>query len=83
MFRFGVIPNIPSVIERGRNIDVNQYRVVVAVVGIVYDGDSRSEANRQFNLFADLSGKAKTQPDRKSVTLFKNYEIVREYHPFQ
>ena len=73
--------NIPSPIGRGRNILANQYRVVVEVVGIAYDGGSRSEAMRKFDLFVVQSKSAKSQSDRRSVTLFKNYEIVREYHP--
>jgi hypothetical protein len=70
-----------ALLGRGRNIVVNQYRVVVGIVGITYDGDSRSVANRQFNLFVVQSKSAKSQSDRRSVTLFKNYEIVRQYHP--
>ena len=47
---------------------------------MVYDG-TKPEAMRQFNLFVVQSKYAKSESDRRSVTLFKNYEIVREHHP--
>ena len=66
-------------IGRGRNIV--QYRIVVGIVGIAYDEDFRSVANRQFNRFVVQLKSARSQSDRRSVMLLKNYEMVREYHP--
>ena len=59
----------------------DQYRVVVGTIGIVYDGDSVLEAKRQFRLFVRKSKTAGSSSARESVTLFKNYEIINEYHP--
>jgi hypothetical protein len=58
----------------------DQYRVVVGGTGIVYDGDSVSEAKRQFKLFMRKS-KSAGRSAGESVTLFKNYEIINQYHP--
>jgi hypothetical protein len=57
---------------------MDQYRVVVWGNGIVYNG-TKPEALRQFSLFVIQSKKAKSQSDRRSVTLFKNFEVIREY----
>jgi hypothetical protein len=62
-----------------RHILFDQYRVVVGGVGIVYDGDSVSEAKRQYKLFMDKSKTAGSESAVETVTLFKNYEIIREY----
>ena len=59
----------------------DQYRVVVGRIGIVYDGDSVLEAKRQFRLFMRKSKAAGSSSAGESVTLFKNYEIINEYHP--
>ncbi len=59
----------------------NQYRVVVGKIGIVYDGDSVLEAKRQYRLFMLKSKTAGSGSAGESVTLFKNYEIINEYHP--
>jgi len=64
-----------------RNILFDQYRVVVGGVGIIYDGDSVSEAKRQFKLFMDRAKTARSDSATEAVTLFKNYEIIREYRP--
>jgi hypothetical protein len=64
---------------RDGHILFNQYRVVVGGIGVVYDGDSVSESKRQFKLFMDKSKAAGTKWAGEPVTLFKNYEIIREY----
>jgi hypothetical protein len=58
-----------------------QYRVVVGRIGIVYDGHSVLEAKRQFRLFMRKSKTAGSGSAGESVTLFKNYGIINEYHP--
>ena len=60
---------------------IDQYSLVVGELGKVFDGCSRLEANRQFALFVIQSKIARSKSDGKPVTLFKNYEIVREYQP--
>jgi hypothetical protein len=60
---------------------IDQYSLVVGELGKVFDGCSRPEANRQFALFVIQSKIARSKSDGKPVTLFKNYEIVREYQP--
>ena len=64
-----------------RHILFDKYRVVVGGIGIVYEGDSVSEAKRQFKLFTRKSKTAESSSAGESVTLFKNYEIINEYHP--
>ena len=59
--------SIPDPTRRGGIYLFDQYRLVIGGVGIVYDGESRSEAQTRF-----IS-------TRRSVTLFKNYEILSEY----
>jgi len=56
---------------------IDQYSLVVGERGKVFDGCSRKEANRQFARFVIQSKLARFKSDGKSVTLFKNYEIVR------
>lgn len=60
---------------------IDQYSLVVGELGKVFDGRSRPEANRQFALFVIRSIFARSKSDGKPITLFKNYEIVREYQP--
>jgi hypothetical protein len=57
-----------------------EYRLVVGVLGIIFDEDSASEAKRQFDLFVTQSKSARLE-DRVLVTLFKNHEIIAEYYP--
>ena len=65
-----------------RNIQpVDQYRVVVGEVGIAFDGDSRSEATGQFDQFVIRSKTMRFAMAGKSIALFKDYEILKEYHP--
>ena len=58
-----------------------RFRLVVAGRGLVYDGSARSEANRRFTLFVIRSRTAGSRSAGESVTMFKNYDIVRKYHP--
>ena len=53
---------------------VIRYRVVVGGVGIIFAGESLAEALRQFTLFAVRSA-------RKSVALFKDCDIIKEFQP--
>jgi len=62
-------------------IIIDQYSLVVGGLGKVYDGASRSEALRQFRLFIVQSRNARSKSVGEAVTLFKNYEILREYYP--
>ena len=58
-----------------------KYQIVVAGVGIAYDGESASEANRQFTQLVNQSKAARTKHSEVRVTLFKDYEVLREYRP--
>ena len=60
---------------------MTEYRLVVGVFGIIFDEDSEAEAKRQFDLFVQKSKNARSAKAGKSVTLFKNHEIIRQYHP--
>ena len=53
---------------------VDQYRLIVEGAGIVYDGESEMEARRQYRDSVSRS-------NGEAVTLFKGYEIVRQYCP--
>ena len=64
-----------------RNIEVGQYRVVVEKVGIVFDSDSVSQAKRQFDQFVIESKSSRSGASEKSTALFKDDEVIREYHP--
>ena len=48
---------------------------------MVYDGDSVLEAKRQFRQFIVQSKTANSKPAGEPVTLFKNYQIIKEYQP--
>jgi hypothetical protein len=58
-----------------------EYRLVVGVLSILFKEDSALEANRQFDLFVIQSKKAESAENGTSVTLFKNDQIIAEYHP--
>jgi len=60
-----------------------EYRLVVGVLGIIFDEDSEAEAKRQFDLFVKKSKNARCAEAGTSVMLFKNHEIIREYRPPQ
>ena len=65
-----------------RNIHpINQYRVVVGQVGIVFDSNSRAAALRHFDQSVSQSKIAGSATAQRSVALFKGYEVIREYHP--
>jgi hypothetical protein len=57
-----------------------KYRIVVQGKGKVYECELLTEARRQFALLVKLSNPPRCR-SRKAVTLFRNYEIVREYQP--
>ena len=60
---------------------MNQYRVVVGVLGILLHEECESEAQRQFNQFVIQSQTAGSEYFQEPVTLFKNYEIIRDCRP--
>jgi hypothetical protein len=51
----------------------------VGGVGIAYEGESESEARRQFGLFLNKSKTSLPGSAGKSITLFKNYDILQYY----
>jgi hypothetical protein len=59
-----------------------EYRIVVGVLGIVFDGASESEAKRQFDQFVIQSKTAGSRFFEEPITLFKNAERIREYRPY-
>jgi hypothetical protein len=60
---------------------MTEYRLVVGVLGIIFHEESEAEAKRQFDLFVEKSKNARCAEAGTSVTLFRNYEIIQEYHP--
>jgi hypothetical protein len=60
---------------------MTEYRLVAGVLGIIFDEDSEAEAKLQFDLFVKQSKTARSASDAMSVTLFKDGEIIAEYHP--
>jgi hypothetical protein len=54
------------------NFQIDQYRIVVAGIGIVYYGEDRPEALRQFRLSVIRSSGA-------TVALFKNYDVIKQH----
>jgi hypothetical protein len=60
-----------------------EYRLVVGVLGIIFDENSEAEAKRQFDLFVKKSKNVRSAEAGMSVTLFKNHEIIQEYRPPQ
>ena len=65
----------------GGTLALIKYRLVVGGLGKVYDGESTSEAMRRFRMFVVQSKTAGSGSAGESVTLFKNYEIIKEYQP--
>jgi hypothetical protein len=61
---------------------VIKYRLLVGGVGIAYEGESESEATRQFGLFLVKSKTQRTGSTGKSVTLFKNYDILQHHSAY-
>jgi hypothetical protein len=60
---------------------MTEYRLVVGVLGIIFDESSEAEAKRQFDLFIIQSKSARSSEAGTSVMLFKNHEKICEYHP--
>jgi hypothetical protein len=58
-----------------------EYRLIAGVLGFIFDEDSEVEAKCQFDLFVKQSKTARSGAVGTSVTLFKNREIIAEYHP--
>ena len=65
----------------GGAFPVIKYSLVVGGRGMVFEGESMSEANRQFTLFVIQSKAKVVGSNGETVTLFKNYDIIREYNP--
>ena len=59
---------------------MNQYRVVVDGVGVVYHGGDISDAGQAFSLFVARSRTEPDQPAGHTVRLFKDYQKVKEWH---
>ena len=59
----------------------HRYRTAVAGAGIVYDGQSRTEAFRQFDRFVAQSKDEQSTTAAKRVAVFRGYDILREYIP--
>jgi hypothetical protein len=58
---------------------VVKYRLIVGGIGIAYEGESESEAMRWFRRFVVQSQSEGSSSARESVTLFRNYEVIRDY----
>ena len=59
---------------------VVKYRLIVGGIGIAYEGESESEARRWFRRFVVQSQTEGSSSARESVTLFRNYDVIRDYH---
>jgi len=62
---------------------VIKYRLLVGGVGIAYEGESEAEGRRQFGLFVAESKTGRSRSSGESVTLFRNFEVVRRYQPHE
>ena len=60
---------------------VIKYRLLVGGVGIAYEGESEAEGRRQFGLFMAESKTARSRSSGESVTLFRNFQVMRRYQP--
>jgi hypothetical protein len=58
----------------------NQYRAIVGEVGIVFRG-SRLEGLRHFDQYVIQSETVSSAMFRRSVALFKDERIIREFRP--
>jgi hypothetical protein len=74
LLRLG-LPEIPDV---GLS-PVIKYRLLVGGVGIAYEGESESEGRRQFGIYTAESRTARLSSAGESVTLFRNFKVVRRY----
>jgi hypothetical protein len=62
---------------------VIKYRLLVGGVGIAYEGESEAEGRRQFGLFVAESKTVRSRSSGESVTLFRNFEVMRRYQPHE
>jgi hypothetical protein len=69
---------LPEVPEVGIS-PVIKYRLLVGGVGIAYEGESESEGRRQFGRYMAELKTARLRSSGESVTLFRNFEVVRRY----
>ena len=69
---------MPEVQATQQKHDTQRCEGNVRGIGVVYDG-TKPEAMRRFNLFVVQSRNAKSESDRRSVTLFKNFEMIRPF----
>jgi hypothetical protein len=67
-------------ISESGGIPVIKYRVIVEGGGIVYDGEDQLEANRICAMFVDRFKAGQGASDSPTVTLFKDYQIFRQWH---
>jgi hypothetical protein len=71
---------LPEVPEVGIS-PVIKYRLLVGGVGIAYEGESESEGRRQFGRYMAELKTARLRSSGESLTLFRNFEVVRRYRP--
>jgi hypothetical protein len=71
----------PALVEETVIVPMTEYRLVVGVHGIIFDEDAEAEAKHQFDLFVKKSKNPQSAEAGSSVTLFRNHEIIQEYHP--
>jgi hypothetical protein len=71
---------LPEVPEVGLS-PVIKYRLLVGGVGIAYEGESESEGRRQFGMYMAQSKTARLSSSGESVTLFRNFKVVRRCRP--
>ena len=55
--------------------------LIVGGLGKVYEGVSMLEAIRRFRKFVSQSKTEGARAAGEPVTLFKNYDVIRDYHP--
>jgi hypothetical protein len=60
---------------------MRKLQLVVRTLGKVYEGDSEREARRRYRLFVKGSKESCGRSTGQSVTLFKDWMVMREYLP--
>jgi hypothetical protein len=60
---------------------MRKFHLVVRTLGKVYEGDSEREAKRRYRLFVKGSKASSGRSAGQSVTLFKEWVVIREYLP--
>jgi hypothetical protein len=60
---------------------MSEYKLVIGIVGIVFDVESESEARQRFDQFVIQSKTTGSRFFAEPVMLLKNDEIVQEYRP--